>query len=84
MIFSSDNVFSSVFQFSPVDYEVEVLSSVPLHELNALSQLLVVSRPHQSGCSYSNDAAIELDRLSFVAEGRLWFDHEPWRRLSAI
>lgn len=84
MIFSSNDVFSSVFQFSSVDDEVVVISSVPLHEFDGLSQFLVVARPDNSGSCHSNDTAIELDGLTLEAESRLWFDHEPWRRLSAI
>lgn len=84
MIFSSNDVFSSVFQFSSVDDEVIVISNVPLHEFDGLSQFLVVARPDNSGSCHSNDTAIELDGLTLEAESRLWFDHEPWRRLSAI
>lgn len=84
MILGSDNVFSSVFQFSSVDDEVIVISGVPLHEFDRLSQFLVVARPENGRSCYCDDTAIELDRLTLEAEGRLWFDHEPWRRLSAI
>lgn len=84
MIFSSDNVFASVFEFDSVDDEVVVVSSVTLHELNALSQLDAIVRPRKGRSSNSNDTAVELDALPFVAERALRFDDEPRSRLSTV
>lgn len=84
MVLCSDNVLSSVVNLSSVDNKRVVITSIPLHELDTLLELLVVVEPSESGRGDSNDTARELYALALVTEGTLWLDNKAGSGLSAV
>lgn len=84
MVLCAYNILSPVFQLNPVDDEGVIVTVVPFHKFDRLSQFLVIVRPTQGRRCDRDHTASELHALSLVGKRALRLDDKSRRRLSAI
>lgn len=68
VIFGANDVLAAIVQFHAIDDKVVVVAGIAFHEFHTLTQFLIVVRPCECWRRDADDATIEFNALSFVAE----------------